>query len=230
MIVVGVDACQKGWVVAAWNTKQRFIELRVYPTFSDMVAAYPDNEAIAIDIPIGLIECQRACDVEARAALTCRKSSVFPAPDPRVVHMTDYHAANKRMKELCGKSVSAQAFGIFRKVAEVNDFLETDMQDRIIEIHPEVCFWAMNDFHDICAPKRSRPGYLTRLRLLKGKFKLTDKNWDEIEAGVNGAQSDDVLDALAAVWTAWRWVNGSFGRFPTIPECDAKKLRAEIVY
>ncbi|MEZ4504975.1 MAG: hypothetical protein R2848_03675 [Thermomicrobiales bacterium] len=32
------------------------------------------------DIPIGLIDGSRKCDIEARAALICRKSGVFPAP------------------------------------------------------------------------------------------------------------------------------------------------------
>jgi predicted RNase H-like nuclease len=66
--------------------------------------------------------------------------------------------------------------------------------------------------------------------LLKASIELPDIEWDNVESGVRGAQPDDVLDAVAAAWTARKWVNGSFGRFPAVEELDAKGLRAEIIY
>ena len=102
MIVVGVDGCKGGWVTIEWNVDEGTIELDVLKTFEMVLEKYPVNiaDAVAIDIPIGLIECRRACDVEARSVLKCRKPSVFPAPDPRVVCMTDYKAARDRLSEL----------------------------------------------------------------------------------------------------------------------------------
>jgi len=230
MIVVGVDGCKKGWIAAAWNTRKQELDLSVHTTFAEVLTNFPHAKAIGVDIPIGLIECGRAADREARALLRCRKSSVFPSPDPRVVELLDYHTANDMMKELCGSGVPAQAFGIYRKVAEVNELVTPELQARLFEVHPEVCFWAMNGGMDICEPKRTPRGYATRLELLKRQLSLTDVNWATIENGCRGAQADDVLDAIAAAWTARRWVNHSFGRVPLESETDARGRRAEIVF
>lgn len=230
MIVVGVDGCKKGWVAAAWNTGKHTIDLAVHSTFAEVIAAYPRAKAIGVDIPIGLIECGRAVDREARAVLRCRKSSVFPAPDPRIVRLDDYHTANETLKRICGKGVSAQAFGIFRKVAEVNALMTPEMQNLIVEVHPEVSFWAMNGYEEICPPKREPLGHRARLDLLRATLTISENEWDKVTRGVRGAQRDDMLDALASAWTARRWVNGSFGRFPGETEVDASGLRAEIVY
>jgi predicted RNase H-like nuclease len=230
MIVVGVDGCNAGWVAAAWNTRKLSIDISVHATFSGLLSVFEHAKAIAVDIPIGLIECRRACDVEARAELTCRKSSVFPAPDPRVVCMTDYGEARKRMEDLCGKSISAQAFGIYPKVCEVNKCMTPELQGRVIEIHPELCFWAMGNGNEVCAAKRTIKGSQDRFERLKKHFDLPDDQWIKVENGIKCAQPDDVLDAVAAAWSARRWVNGSFGRFPAVPEIDANGIRAEIVY
>src|SRR5215207_10188234 len=110
MIVVGVDGCRFGWVAARLDLgpvePTEKLKLKSFLTFEEIVDAYlADADAIAVDIPIGLDECQRRADIEARAVLDKRKSSVFPAPDPRVVHLDEYWAANIRMQELCGKGI-----------------------------------------------------------------------------------------------------------------------------
>ncbi len=232
MIVVGVDGCKKGWVAAEWNTCRKIICLAVFASFSELLANYPEGtaKAIAVDIPIGLFNGPRRCDVEARAELTCRKSSVFPAPYEHFANAIDYHAANSESKEEFDKGISAQAFGIYRKVFEVNELMTSKFQARVIEVHPEICFWAMNGKRDVCSKKRTKEGYSTRLDLLKGNRDLAGTAWADVEAGVRGAQRDDVLDAVAAAWTARRWVNGAFGRFPEVEQMDKKDLRAEIVY
>lgn len=230
MIVVGIDGCKKGWVAAAWNTGKQSIELAVHSTFGEAIDTYPRAKAIGIDIPIGLIECGRAADREAREVLRCRKPSVFPAPDPRIVGVDDYHTANEMLKKLCGKGVSAQAFGISRKVAEVNATMKPELQNRIVEVHPEVCFWAMNGYEEICPPKRESLGHRARLDLLRARLAISEIEWEKVTRGIRGAQPDDILDALASAWTARRWVNGSFGRFPKETEVDAQGLRAEIIY
>lgn len=230
MIVVGVDGCKAGWVAAAWDTRKESMALSTHGNFEELMDAFPSAKAIAVDIPIGLIECRRACDVEARAVLRCRKSSVFPAPDPRVACMTDYWEANGGSWKDCGKGVSRQAFGIFPKVCEVNRLMTPELQDRIVEVHPELCFWAMKGYEEVCPPKRSGEGYLERRALLQANLALSEEAWATVDLGIRGAQPDDVLDALAASWTARRWVNGLFGRFPEVEEKDGRGLRAEIVY
>jgi predicted RNase H-like nuclease len=240
MMVVGVDGCKFGWVAARVDLgsvqPSEKLKLKSFLTFEEIVDAYyAEADAIAVDIPIGLIECQRRADIEARAILGKRKSSVFPAPDPRVVHMDDYWEANARMQELCGKGVSRQAFAIFRKVAEVNDVVlrRDSQQSKIIEIHPEVCFWAMNGEQAMSHPKRTDDGFRERLELLRDWLHLPLWNNPAIARKLTpGAEADDVLDAIVAGWTARRLAitPGGAGRFPVSEERDGKKLRAEIVY
>lgn len=232
MFVVGVDGCNAGWVAAAWNITQHSVDISVHATFSGLLSVFEHVDAIAIDIPIGLTECQRACDLEARAVLKCRKSSVFPAPDPRVACMTDYHAASALLKELCGKGISAQAFGIYPKVCEVNKLMTPQLQDRIIEVHPEICFWAMGNGVEVCEPKRTALGSRIRLERLMASIPLPDVQWNKVVKGIKCAQADDVLDAMAAAWTAERWAANpkKVSRFPLAPEFDDKGNRAEIVY
>jgi predicted RNase H-like nuclease len=234
MVVVGVDGCKGGWVIVEWNVDTGTITLDVLSNFGLVLEKYPEGtaDAIAIDIPIGLIECARQCDVEAKAVLNCRKPSVFPAPDPRVVCVPDYQEARLASTELCGKSISAQAFGIFPKVCEVNELMTPGLQNRVIEIHPEVSFWAMNGFEEICPPKRTGPGYMERWNVLREHLDLQADAWKTLHGGVKRAQHDDVLDAMAAAWTARRWAvhPREAGRFPAVEERDAKGLRAEIVY
>ena len=107
-----------------------------------------------------------------------------------------------------------------------------DLQKRVIEVHPEICFWAMNGCNEICPSKHNGPGYLERWQVLQDNFTLSEKEWKKIRDGIKRAQPDDVLDAMAAVWTEERWANNkkTVGRFPAEPETDAKGLRAEIVY
>jgi predicted RNase H-like nuclease len=56
----------------------------------ELLLAHPDA-AIAIDIPIGLTETgePRLCDVQARRFIDPRKSSIFPAPDRRLLQFAD---------------------------------------------------------------------------------------------------------------------------------------------
>lgn len=239
MIVIGVDGCRFGWVAARVNCDAlepaERLRLTSFLTFEEIVDTYSDATAIAVDIPIGLIECRRLADIEARAVLGKRKSSVFPAPDPRVVHIEDYWEANALMQDLCGKGISKQAFALFRKVAEVNEVvLRRDPEQKtIIEIHPELCFWAMNGKQAMSHPKRTEDGYRERLEYLRDWLHLPLWSTSEIARKLTpGAGGDDVLDAVAAAWTSRRWAAEpkEMGRFPLSPEIDENGLRAEIVY
>ena len=104
------------------------------------------------------------------------------------------------------------------------------MQGLVFEVHPEVCFWALNDKHPVTYPKKKPEGYEERRALLKTVF--GDQMWSREEArGVaRPASPDDVLDATVAAWTARRVAEGREGRLPANPEEDARGLRMEMVY
>src|SRR6266568_6431512 len=79
--VAGVDGCPGGWVcflvdVHSRATSIQVIDLSIWPRDRP-----PGLTCIGIDIPIGLLDCPRACDLAARKLLGARRdSSVFPTP------------------------------------------------------------------------------------------------------------------------------------------------------
>src|SRR6185437_7828679 len=82
-LLMGIDGCRAGWVVAKAEESLESFKVLVVPTL-DAVFEWVDRGAafVAIDVPIGLSDgSSRECDLAARAFLRgSRKSSVFPAP------------------------------------------------------------------------------------------------------------------------------------------------------
>lgn len=106
--------------------------------------------------------------------------------------------------------LSQQGAAILVKVAEVDAFLskprapgEPDRQGWLFEVHPEMCFRAMND-GVVAPPKASAHGQLQRLDLVRREFPDAE---ERIRAWPGAARHSllDVLDAYAACWTALRW-------------------------
>lgn len=230
MRVVGVDGCPGGWVAIEWDTERKTLTPSVHSSFADVLTAHNDAERIGVDIPIGLAEgVPRGADVQARRVLVQRRSSVFPAPDPRLLGARDYQEAAALSRSLTGKGVTVQAFGIFPKVAEVNRALTPDLQGRVFEVHPEVSFWALAG-RPMAFAKKGPEGYEERRRLLTGEMGIDV--WSRINARsvARPASPDDVLDAIVAAWSAHRDGTGLAGRLPDVPEVDNRGLRMEIVY
>lgn len=230
MRVVGVDGCPGGWLAVAYDDQARTISPAVHLSFAELLAAYPDAERIGIDIPIGLIEGgPRWADLEARKTLGARGSSVFPAPDPRIVTGPTYAAANQRSRSMTGGGISQQAFAIFPKILEVNWTLTPAQQGRVFEVHPEVSFWALAG-RPMVYPKRTAEGFAERRAWLTGALGLEIPERRAAGAMAKPAGADDVLDAIAAAWTARRDALGQSGRLPAEPQIDDRGLRAEMRY
>ncbi len=204
----------------------------VHNSFVDLLAAYPDAVRIGVDIPIGLSEGEpRRCDVEARRILGPRRSSVFPAPDLRIIGAETYQEALELTRSLTGKGISRQGFAIFAKVAEVNRVMTSELQDRIFEVHPEVSFWALAGKRPMAYWKKKSEGFEERrafLALALGRAAIPSRKEAQILA--RPASPDDVLDATVAAWTARRHAEGQSNRLPANPPTDARGLRIEIVY
>ena len=209
MIVLGVDGCRAGWAVAIANDDE-LLDIRVVPTFADVLALEP--VAIAIDMPIGLPDTgARACDVAARRRLGPRRSSVFPAPLRPMLTATSYEAA------LAIGGLSKQAYHLLPKIREVDALMTPDAQATIVEAHPELCFAHLLG-HPCEAPKRTLPGRAERQNVVELAMDRPPK----------GAAWDDVLDACALVITARRLVSGDIERLGDGAR-DARGLRCEIV-
>ncbi|MDP9367969.1 MAG: DUF429 domain-containing protein [Chloroflexota bacterium] len=231
MRVVGVDGCPGGWVAISYDTDRRALTPRVHHSFAELLAAYPDAAAIGVDIPIGLAQgTPRDCDVEARRVLGPRRSSVFPAPDPRVIDAPTYEEASELSRSLTDKGISRQGFAIYAKVAEVNRVVTPEQQHRVFEVHPEVSFWALAGGRPMDHHKSTPEGYEERRELLASAFPMPIPTREEARGLVRPAAPDDVLDAIVAVRTAQRHAEGQAGRLPTDPPTDARGLRMEIVY
>lgn len=226
--MVGVDGCHGGWVAVALDGAG--FDATFHPTFLDVIEAHRHAACIAVDVPIGLAtDRPRACDVAARKLLGKRRSSVFPAPDPRLLDSPSHEAASALSRSLTNKGVQRQAFGIFPKVAEVDRLVTRPLQSWVVECHPEVSFAALAG-RPMEHPKDRPEGYEERWALLTAALGITIPTRAEARALVRESAPDDLLDAFAAAWTARRAANGQAGRVPAEVERDQRDRRMEIVY
>jgi predicted RNase H-like nuclease len=97
-------------------------------------------------MPIGLAAAgPRQCDLDAKALLGRRGSSVFITPCRAALRaVEDYERACELNRKACGKAFSKQAFGILRKIREIDRFMTPALQDHLREAHPEVIFAVHN--------------------------------------------------------------------------------------
>ena len=235
---VGVDGCRCGWFSVGLDRSNW--ETKVFCTFSDLLAHYRDAKLILVDIPIGLPEGKggRDCDREAREKLgRPRASSVFPTPTRQTVQQAsrapnDYEAAGRTERRVSGKGISRQAFAIAPKIAEVDEVMAargTGAEPQVREVHPELCFRALNYMKPMEWSKKQEQGKEERLRVLLRVEPRARVIYDEACSRFprNVVAKDDILDALAAAVAAYH------DQLKTLPECppkDAKGLRMEIVY
>ncbi|MDQ3547510.1 MAG: DUF429 domain-containing protein [Chloroflexota bacterium] len=233
MQVVGVDGCPGGWIAVVWDTDTDGWQPQRHNDFRDIVTSYPDAACIGIDIPIGLRDDGRArgCDVAARALLGWpRGASVFPAPQRRLLEHSSYNEASARSRADFGNGISRQAFGIYRKVSEVDGSITPDLQHRIVEVHPEVSFWAMNCNRPVAPSKKTEPGFEVRRNLLADHLPFAiPETRNAARKRAPFASADDLLDALAVVWTARRHASGQSRRLWAEPAIDAHGIRMQIV-
>lgn len=200
--IAGVDGCRVGWLAVVKDGDA--LETRILASDEELVALFAQCAVVAIDIPIGLADRgARACDVHARRFIRNRGSSVFPAPLRAFIHLHDYAEVNRLSRELQDRGVSKQAFMIYPKVAQVDRVLQRhhELRTRVHEIHPEVSFTMWNDGLPIGASKHTRDGIEARRALAASHF-------GELPPTPRGAHEDDLLDALAALWTAERIAAG----------------------
>ncbi len=232
MYVVGVNGCPGGWLAVAFGLSAGEFAPRVHASFSELLASYPDAACIAVDIPIGLGEgAPRRCDIEVRRVLGPRRSSVFPAPDRRLINVSTYSEALSLSRSLYGKGISKQGFAIYPKVAEVDHVMTPQLQQRVIEVHPEVSFWAAAGYRPMSRPKKTPAGYEERRNLLSVVMGPVDiPARDDARRVTPPAGADDLLDALVAAWTAQRFAEARAGRLPPDPSTDSRGLLMEMVY
>ncbi len=179
------------------------VEWSVCADAAAVLDATADCVAVGVDIPIGLPSGvpRRVCDIETGARLGRARSSVFPAPPRPVLAAASFADACAVARELTGRAISLQTFNIGRKIREW-DALDV-LPDRVVEVHPELSLRTLAPEVEF-APKKTARGAGQRIAALA--------RWVDPATALAdlpaGARLDDVLDALAASWSAGRWARG----------------------
>ncbi|HEY7595710.1 MAG TPA: DUF429 domain-containing protein [Actinophytocola sp.] len=222
--VLGVDACRAGWVgIALDGNRITAYQTRTIADLVTTAAADGPLAVIAVDIPIGLPDnSRRQADVEARRAVGHLASSVFMTPVRGALEYRDHGSASAHNRERVGEGISIQAFGILPKVREVDLWLPS-APCRVVEVHPEVSFAALNGA-PLDVRKHTWAGARLRHRLLtEAGIELRDIGDPGAKAGV-----DDVLDAAVAAWTARRVREGTATSIPEESEIFSDGVQTSI--
>ena len=208
--VVGIDGCRGAWIAVSMGIGDQYLNWRKYQSLSELLKEAADIEVVGIDIPIGLPEKgPRDCDVNARKLLGKRGSSVFPAPIRAVLSAKDYRHACDIREKIEGKKMSKQAWAIVQKIREVDFLLKErgELRSLFYEVHPEVSFYFMGGDEPNRHSKKQRLGIEERIKKLVPHFG-TNYGYVRGIQDEHGVSEDDVVDALAALWSAGRIFRG----------------------
>jgi predicted RNase H-like nuclease len=233
MFYIGVDAAKGKWLAIKLSDDGTW-EVRLFDTIKEIWDRFSYAESILIDMPIGLREGGsegRLCDNIARGLLGPRRSSVFSVPCRATLEAKNYEEAKKISIAKTGKSITIQSWSIIPKIREIDEFLNgnASAKVKIREIHPEVCFWALNGGKPMELNKK-KGGFDERRRVLRRLFRHTDKVILLAKSELIGiVADDDILDALVAAVTAY-FGNGRLKALPERPEIDSRGLPMEMVY
>jgi predicted RNase H-like nuclease len=232
--VAGVDGCKAGWFAVFREIETGQCWKDVFDHTSDVLNGPKHAEIVAVDIPIGLLDCAerggRQCDRDARELLRKpRSNSVFSPPVRAALNCRDFAAANLANKRSSPEQIGIplQCFCLFPKLREVDGWMDAELQERVFEVHPELCFYDLNNKQPMRHGKKRADGFEERKRLLTGaglgeivEHALSDRPLQ--------VARDDILDACVACWTAGRILRDEGIRIPENPPQDSRGFRMEI--
>lgn len=231
----GVDGCRGGWLVllAGFTADGRApvtADAHLCESFAQVLGLIPHASAIALDMPIGLLERAvpggRECDRAARAVLgRPRASSVFSPPARSALVNDGYRDAMRRN----GAGMSKQAYNILPRIREVDEAMSAALQRRVFEAHPELVF-ARIAGRPMRHAKRTAAGAQERMVCLRAAWgrALPDPVGVRTALGRAAVALDDVRDAAALAHAAWCIGRGEARRLPAMPPVDARGLRMEV--
>jgi predicted RNase H-like nuclease len=142
------------------------------------------------------------------------------------VHAATYEEASAVNRQKTGRGLIQQAWGIVPKIKQVDDAITPDSQRWAFEVHPEVCFWALNQGSPMKHNKKTKEGAAERVVLLRRVFPQVETHLVNRPRGIG---ADDLFDAAVAAWTALRWNRGE-AECVCSPEVDEKGLAVTIYY
>ncbi len=248
-LVLGVDGCKGGWCAVSVEVSDpgcRLLGAVTYRSFEEILESAAT--IICVDIPIGLLDGpgHRTCDVEARRLLGRGWPRVFPPPSRAVLADKElasfflgapvglggvrrlHRRACEVNEEATGVMINLQSFYIAPKVYRVDSLMTPTLQKRVLEVHPEVCFWALNGGSALNSNKKTATGRRERWRLLRRVLSGLTRE-ASLPAGIRGrCNTDDYVDALVCAWTAACVLRGTASRVPADPPADGRGLRMEM--
>jgi predicted RNase H-like nuclease len=200
MIAVGIDGAKGGWAAVAL-ADDGVLGARLVPELSAVLAAWPEADAYAVDMPIGLPERgRRRADDEAQRFVGPRRASVFFAP-PRAALLVPYAEALR-----VAPGLSRQAYALGAKILEAEPLAARD--PRVVEVHPECSFRALAG-EPLEHPKTTWAGFRMRVRLLESAGVVVPE--------LAGLPILDTVDAAAAAWSGLRVARGEAATLPAVP-------------
>jgi len=207
VISVGADGFPGGWV-AVEGRDGSFVRAWPASTLDELLAGVPADAVVGLDMPVGLVDAGwRTADREAAARLGPRRASVFAVPPRAVWAADDLTDAQRRCRELTGSGFSAQTWALRRKI------LEADALSRpLYEVHPELVFAGLAG-GPLPYGKKTWNGQAARRALLAGVGIAPP---DDL-GPAGGVPVDDVLDAAAVAWCAYRIGLGRARHLPDPP-------------
>ena len=225
--IIGIDGCKRGWF-SVWQNPDDTIQSSIFSTLNHLKDFFNDEAhlIIGIDMPVVLSDfIPREADQLARKLLSKKASSVFTAPTPEMLEQPNYERASYVSKRLFGKSMSLQSWYLFPKIKDVQTIIH-DAHINLYEIHPELSFRAMNHEEVILESKKSKEGFEIRNNLLRRHFESFDFESIRNLYPRKDVMDNDILDALAVLWSTKRIQANEASFLPKIPE----KPNMQIVY
>jgi predicted RNase H-like nuclease len=222
--VLGVDGCRGGWVGAlVAGTEVSWLML---PNARAITGAgfAAGADAVGVDIPIGLAGSGwRACDLAAKRLLGRAHSRVFLTPPRAALAAETYAEAAALTRAACGGGLSKQAWALAPRIRDLDEQLSPALADRVVEVHPELSYLRMTGH--VLPSKRTAEGAAARIDALRTFVNIRTA----LIAAPATVGRDDVLDALAAAWSARRRALGEAESIPDPAPHDARGLPMRIV-
>jgi len=204
----GVDGCRLGWLLLEQARDGGSVQGLVSAHASEL--ACDAHTLCAVDMPIGLPDkAPRQCDSEARRLLGPRRASVFSAPLRSLLDAPDHPEACRRSRQLQGRGLSIQSWNLMPRIRDLDQLLQQrpDQRDHLHEVHPELSFRELNGGVPLPFAKKTLDGRECRRQLLEPLFPGAFERL-RLQFPRQGVADDDLLDALALLWSAGRLAAG----------------------
>ena len=221
----GIDGCKSGWIVAELKDNKNII-FSLIQNLNQINEITKKSVTIGIDIPLELHQRgKRMAEKEARIFLGSRASTIFSPPATRALYATTYSEACKINFKEAGVKISKQTWYIFNKIKEAREiYLDKLSNKNLYEIHPELSFMAMNNMRVIKDSKKTVEGRRKRLKLIKEFYPSFDFQIIRDKFLRKDVADDDILDAIAVLWSTQKIINNIASHVPKFPETSKSKI------